>query len=76
MSQTRNVVGRQRQSSRPQGDRLLISSEVAEMFRVDVKTVNRWVKLGKIPHIRTPGGHSRFRESEVLAILSGENGDV
>lgn len=46
------------------------------MFRVDVKTVNRWVKLGKIPHIRTPGGHSRFRESEVLAILSGENGDV
>jgi excisionase family DNA binding protein len=35
------------------------------MFRVDPKTVTRWASTGRIGSIRTPGGHHRFRESEV-----------
>jgi len=54
------------------GDRLMTPSEVADAFRVDAKTVTRWAKTGRIGSIRTPGGHVRFRESEVRALLSGE----
>ena len=48
---------------------LLTPSEVATMFRVDPKTVTRWAKAGKISSIRTLGGHRRYRQSEVLALL-------
>ncbi|AOS61333.1 BldC family transcriptional regulator [Actinoalloteichus hymeniacidonis] len=51
-------------------DRLLTPGEVASMFRVDPKTVTRWATAGRIGSIRTPGGHRRFRESEVKALLS------
>ena len=60
-------------SSRPpQRDRLLTPGEVASLFRVDPKTVTRWASAGRINSIRTPGGHRRFRESEVRALLRGE----
>jgi excisionase family DNA binding protein len=50
-------------------DRLLTPGEVAELFVVDPKTVTRWAAAGRIGSIRTPGGHRRFRESEVRALL-------
>jgi excisionase family DNA binding protein len=53
------------------GDRLLTPGEVAALFRVDPKTVTRWAAAGRIGSIRTPGGHRRFRESEVRALLEG-----
>lgn len=60
----------------PQRDRLLTPGEVAALFRVDPKTVTRWASAGRIGSIRTPGGHRRFRESEVRALLRGEVTDV
>jgi excisionase family DNA binding protein len=51
---------------------LLTPGEVAALFRVDPKTVTRWAAAGRISSIRTPGGHRRFRESEVHALLRGE----
>jgi excisionase family DNA binding protein len=57
--------------TRPQdtGDRLLTPGEVAVLFRVNPKTVTRWAKAGKLSAIRTPGGHARFRESDVRGAL-------
>jgi excisionase family DNA binding protein len=55
------------------GDRLLTPGEVAALFRVDPKTVTRWAAAGRIGSIRTPGGHRRFRESEVRALLEGDD---
>jgi len=49
---------------------LLTPAEVAEMFRVDPKTVTRWAKAGKLTSIRTLGGHRRYREAEVRALLT------
>ena len=49
---------------------LLTPAEVASMFRVDPKTVTRWASAGRIGSIRTPGGHRRFREVEVRALLA------
>lgn len=54
--------------------RLLTPGEVAEVFRVDPKTVTRWAAAGRIGSIRTPGGHRRFREDEVRSLL--EDGEL
>lgn len=51
-------------------EKLLTPGEVALMFRVDPKTVTRWASAGRIGSIRTPGGHRRFRESEVSSLLN------
>ena len=53
-------------------DRLMTPGEVATLFRVDPKTVTRWAVAGRIGSVRTPGGHRRFRESEVRALLRYE----
>lgn len=55
-------------------DRLMTPAEVAALWRVDVKTVSRWAKAGRIAVIRTPGGHGRYRESDVRAALEGGRG--
>jgi excisionase family DNA binding protein len=49
-------------------DGLLRPGEVADMFRVDPKTVTRWANDGKLTAIRTLGGHRRFREDEVMEL--------
>jgi excisionase family DNA binding protein len=55
----------------PDAEPLLTPAEVAVMFRVDPKTVTRWAKAGKLTSIRTLGGHRRYREAEVRALLAG-----
>ncbi len=50
-------------------ENLLTPAEVAALFRVDPKTVTRWAKAGKLTSIRTLGGHRRYKESEVKALL-------
>ncbi|MER5608256.1 BldC family transcriptional regulator [Micromonospora tulbaghiae] len=57
------------------GDKLLTPAEVGELYRVDPKTVSRWGASGRLPCIRTPGGHRRFKESQVRALLEGDTGD-
>lgn len=50
---------------------LLTPQEVAQLFRVDPKTVTRWARAGKLTSIRTLGGHRRYRENEVRGLLTG-----
>ena len=50
-------------------DELLAPAEVAQMFRVNPKTVTRWARAGKISAIRTLGGHRRFRAIEIMRYL-------
>lgn len=49
---------------------MMTPSEVAVLFRVDPKTVTRWAIAGKLTWSRTLGGHRRFPESEVRALLA------
>ncbi|GAA3078220.1 hypothetical protein GCM10017600_06630 [Streptosporangium carneum] len=59
-------------AARPDIEALLTPAEVATMFRVDPKTVTRWAKAGRLSSIRTLGGHRRYKEAEVRALLRGE----
>jgi excisionase family DNA binding protein len=45
------------------------------MLHVSPKTVSRWAKEGRLPHLSTLGGHRRFPASEIEKLmheLSGE----
>jgi excisionase family DNA binding protein len=46
----------------------LLSIEVAEILHVTPKTVSRWAKEGKLPFLRTLGGHRRYPEAEIRAL--------
>ena len=46
-------------------DEYIRTAQVAEILRVSTKTVSRWAKDGKIPHVVTLGGHRRFPVSAV-----------
>ena len=46
-------------------ERYIKTAEVAEILRVSPKTVSRWAKDGKLPHLITLGGHRRFPASEI-----------
>jgi excisionase family DNA binding protein len=48
---------------------LMTTGEVSRLFNVDSKTVSRWANAGLFTEYRTPGGHRRFDEKEVLAHL-------
>lgn len=49
-------------------ERVLTTSEVAGLFRVNVHTVSRWADRGLLSSFRTPGGHRRYLASEVHAL--------
>lgn len=57
-------------------DALLTPAEVAALFRVSPKTVTRWAESGKLPAMRTLGGHRRFRASHVEAVLADAEPEV
>ena len=54
-------------------DALMTPSEVARLFRVDAKTVSRWAQEGKLPCIRTLGGHRRYPREEIMRLLQGRS---
>jgi excisionase family DNA binding protein len=46
-------------------DRYLRAAEAARILRVSTKTLGRWAKDGRIPHVVTLGGHRRFPSTAV-----------
>ncbi|HZD67981.1 MAG TPA: helix-turn-helix domain-containing protein [Actinomycetes bacterium] len=44
----------------------LLTSEVAELLHASPKTVGTWAKQGKLPYLRTLGGHRRYPTGLIL----------
>jgi excisionase family DNA binding protein len=49
--------------------RLLRTREVALLFQVSERAVTDWARRGRIPSVRTPGGHRRYPAEDVWALL-------
>ena len=47
-------------------DNLITIREASDLLGVSIKTLRRWEKQGKITSIRTPGGHRRYRQQDIL----------
>ena len=48
--------------------RLLTRAEVAELFKVSPSTVTRWAETGRLPSVKTLGGHHRYESRTVLEL--------
>ena len=53
------------------GKRLISAAEAARQLGVDKATVARWCQQGKIPAVRTLGGHWRIRATVVHGMMEG-----
>jgi excisionase family DNA binding protein len=56
--------------------RLLRTREVALLFQVSERAVTDWARKGRIPSVRTPGGHRRYPADDVRALLEQAGGDA
>ena len=50
------------------GNRYLTRSEVAELFQVSPSTITRWAEAGKLPSVKTLGGHRRYEARAVMGL--------
>lgn len=51
-------------------DRWLMPAEAAALFHASTRALRNWAKAGLLHADRTPGGHRRYREAEVLALVA------
>jgi excisionase family DNA binding protein len=51
------------------GGQLLRTADVATLFQVSERTVSDWARRGRIPSVRTPGGHRRYPAAEIQRLL-------
>jgi excisionase family DNA binding protein len=55
-------------------DRLFSTGKVAQRLSVTPDTVLKWIKSGRLPAIRTAGGHYRVAECDLDGLLSDDLG--
>jgi len=53
-------------------EQLLRPGQVAALFQVSRRTISDWARAGKLDAIITPGGHRRFRATQVRALLESQ----
>ncbi len=68
---TTAVIEEPKQKALPNFESLLTPGEVAGLFDVDPRTVTRWAVEGRLDAVRTLGGHRRYSEAQVRALLVG-----
>jgi excisionase family DNA binding protein len=62
----------------PARDEYLRAGDVARLLHVSPKTVARWASEGKLPYVRTLGGHRRFSGARIQELVErlARNGQV
>lgn len=50
-------------------ERVYTTGDLAKVCKVSLRTVIRWADEGKLTSFRTPGGHRRVREGDLLRFL-------
>ena len=53
----------------PKLPQYLRAAEVAAILQVSPKTVSRWAKEGKLPFLKTLGGHRRYPAAEIRQLV-------
>jgi excisionase family DNA binding protein len=56
----------------PSDVKWLSLQQASQILGVHPSTLRQWSDAGKIPTVRTPGGHRRFAEADVRALLEPE----
>lgn len=51
-----------------ESDPYITTRRAAHQFGVTIRTIQLWADQGRLPYVRTPGGHRRLRTSAVQAL--------
>ena len=65
------VAAQPRGKAAPDPPRYLHPAEVADLLHVSPKTVSRWAEEGKLPFLKTLGGHRRYPAAEIRQLAEG-----
>jgi excisionase family DNA binding protein len=55
---------------------LMTVSQAARLLGVSVSSLRAWAAAGLVPHVRTPGGHRRFRHEELDEWMAARGGHL
>ncbi len=69
-----NAVTEERPSTETHGPPLMTVSAAARMLGVSSSSLRAWAAAGRVPHVRTPGGHRRFDRGELEGWLAERGG--
>jgi excisionase family DNA binding protein len=64
------MAAQPRSKTAPELPRYLRAAEVADLLQVSPKTVSRWAKEGKLPFLKTLGGHRRYPAAEIRQLAN------
>ena len=64
------MAAQPRTKTAPDLPRYLRAAEVADLLHVSPKTVSRWAKEGKLPFLKTLGGHRRYPAAEIRQLAA------
>lgn len=53
-------------------ERIYTPAEVAKLLDVNAKTITRWERSGKLRGFKTIGGHRRYYQSQIDALLRSD----
>ncbi len=65
----RSTSAQNEPKSDPRTERWLSIDEAARLLGIGQSTLRRWSDAGLVPVYRTAGGHRRYREADLLAVL-------
>ena len=63
-------MAQRRGNARIETPSYLRTAEVADILHVSPKTVSRWAKEGKLPFLKTLGGHRRYPEAKIRELAN------
>jgi excisionase family DNA binding protein len=64
------VAAQRAGNTAPETRSYLRTAEVADILYVSPKTVSRWAKEGKLPFLKTLGGHRRYPAAEIRQLAN------
>ncbi|MFQ6019255.1 MAG: helix-turn-helix domain-containing protein [Dehalococcoidia bacterium] len=66
---------RQSRELPPTAVRWITLGEACKLLGVNESTLRRWADAGHVRSFRTPGGHRRFSEEDLRALMAGHGGE-
>src|SRR2546426_11964313 len=68
------MAARYRTNNETPDTRWITLGQACKLLGVNESTLRRWADAGHVRSFRTPGGHRRFSEEDLRALVAGQGG--
>lgn len=68
------MIARYRDDTEALSTRWITLGQACKLLGVNESTLRRWADAGQVRSFRTPGGHRRFSEEDLRALIAGQGG--